>query len=246
MIRSHVVVLDRAGLRGLHRALVAAELAQHRARHIDAAQLLDRVIRHAVLEYVAPGIRERPEHRRHMGADRLALRPRRALAGAAVELGDHLLVRDGGRLHIADARAHGSSGAAARLRRQFGADYAAAGKKAFNCRNLEWQNCRENPLCGISASGLCIGGSVGRPAPPRGSSPRTFDRHRGEWGNFKDGRRSRALSEPARVSQGRKVQSQPQQLGLHRRRHRDRNDARAQSSVARFDRVQAAGAAQRT
>src|SRR5712692_9994120 len=49
-----IVVLDDAGLGGLHRALVAAELAQHRARDIDAAELLDRMVGDAVLEHVAP------------------------------------------------------------------------------------------------------------------------------------------------------------------------------------------------
>src|SRR5687767_2739088 len=101
------------------------------------------MIRHAVLEHVAPGIGERPEHRRHMGADRLALRARRALAGAAVEFGQHLLVRDRGRLHVADARAHGSSWA------RFCADYAAGEK------SVQWPwfgpqfgmaECRENRL----------------------------------------------------------------------------------------------------
>src|SRR4029077_16113 len=47
----HVVVLDRTGFRRLDRALVAAEFAQHRARNIDAAQLLDGMIRDAVPEY---------------------------------------------------------------------------------------------------------------------------------------------------------------------------------------------------
>ena len=99
-----IVVFLEAGLGRLDRALVAAELAQHRARDIDAAQLLDVVIGDAVLEYVAPGIGERPERRRHMGADRLAFRPRRSLPRAALEFGDHGRVFDRRRIDIANAR----------------------------------------------------------------------------------------------------------------------------------------------
>ena len=99
-----IVVFLQAGLRRLDRALVAAELAQHRARDVDPAQLLDLVVGDAVLEHVAPGIGERPEHRRHMRADRLAFRPRRALARAALEFGQHGGILDGRRVDIADAR----------------------------------------------------------------------------------------------------------------------------------------------
>jgi hypothetical protein len=99
-----VVVLDESLPGCLHRALVAAVLALDRARDIDAAQLLDRVVGNPVLEHVAPGARERPEHGRHVGADRLAFRPRRAFAPAAIELGQHRRVGDGGGINIADAR----------------------------------------------------------------------------------------------------------------------------------------------
>src|SRR5712691_8900139 len=99
-----VVVLDQPGARRLHRALVAAILALDRARHVDAAQLLDIVVGDAFLEHGAPAVGERPEHRRHMGAHRLALRPRRALAPAAVKLGQHGRIRDGRRIDVADAR----------------------------------------------------------------------------------------------------------------------------------------------
>ena len=79
-----------------------------------------------------------------------------------------------------------------------------------------------------------------------GKAGGTPDNHRRSGGiGGVNGRRSRAFSEPARVPQGRTVQPQSQQLGLHHRRHRDRDDARAQSPIARFDRVQAARAAQR-
>ena len=99
-----VVVFLEAGLGRLDRALVAAELAQHRTRDVDAAQLLDVVVGDAVLEYVAPGIGERPERRRHMGADRLAFRPRRPLPRAALEFGDHGGIFDRRGIDIANAR----------------------------------------------------------------------------------------------------------------------------------------------
>src|SRR5271166_7092480 len=89
-----VVLLDEALSRGLDGALVAAKLTQHRARDVDAAKLFDAVIGHPVLEYVAPAVGEGPEHGRYMGANCLTLRPRRAFAGATVELGKHRLVVD--------------------------------------------------------------------------------------------------------------------------------------------------------
>ena len=98
-----VVLLDHALFCCLDRALVAAELAQHRARDIDPAQLLDGMIRHAVLEHIAPAVGEGPEHRRHVRADRLALRARRALARATVEFGEHRRVLDSRRIDVADA-----------------------------------------------------------------------------------------------------------------------------------------------
>ena len=52
---------QRAAGRRLHRALVAAILALHRARDVEPAQLLDGVIEHAVAENVVPGIGEEPE-----------------------------------------------------------------------------------------------------------------------------------------------------------------------------------------
>src|SRR6202043_2168613 len=45
-----------------------------------------------------------PEHRRHMRPDRLAFRPRRALARATLELGKHRLVGDRCRVDVADVR----------------------------------------------------------------------------------------------------------------------------------------------
>src|SRR5207237_10905895 len=82
------IVLDNAGAR-LYRALVAAIFAADQARDVDAAQFLDGVVCNAVLEHVAPSVGEGPEHRRHMGAPRLALRSRRAFAAAALELRQH-------------------------------------------------------------------------------------------------------------------------------------------------------------
>ena len=97
-----VVVLDDALTRRFHGTLVAAVFALDRARHVDAAQLLDRMVGDAVLEHVAPGVRKRPEHGRHMGANRLAFRPGRTLAAAAVELRRHRLVLYGCRVYVAD------------------------------------------------------------------------------------------------------------------------------------------------
>ncbi len=98
-----IVVFLQAGLGRLDRALVAAELAQHRTRDINAAEFLDVVVGDAVLEHVAPGIGERPERGRHMGAHRLALRPRGSFARAAVELRQHRGILDGGRIDVTDA-----------------------------------------------------------------------------------------------------------------------------------------------
>src|SRR5262249_18745833 len=88
--------------------------------------------------------------------------PRRALAGAAVELGEHRLVGHGRRLHVADARAHGV------LLGACGADWPRTmprRKKPFNGRqlgrNFEWQNCRENRLWGISPLRYAHPGPVG-------------------------------------------------------------------------------------
>src|SRR5882724_1867241 len=85
------LVLDHCAARcRLDRTLVAAVLAFDRARYVQAAQLLDGVIEHPVLEYVAPRIREEPEAGRNVGADRRALGARRALALAALHLLAHL------------------------------------------------------------------------------------------------------------------------------------------------------------
>src|SRR5579862_7010294 len=80
-------------LRGFYRALVAAIFALDRARHIDAAQFLDRMVHDAVAKDAVPGLGEGPEGVRNMGADRLAFGPRRAFAPAALELREHLRIR---------------------------------------------------------------------------------------------------------------------------------------------------------
>ena len=53
----------------------------------------------------------------------------------------------------------------------------------------------------------------------------------------------RRSPQPARDRRQGAPESQPERLGLHRRRHRDRDDLAAQSPGARLDRVPAAGAA---
>src|SRR5437762_13323435 len=101
-----------------------------------------------------------------MRADRLAFRSRRALAGAAVEFGEHRLVLHGGWLHIADARAHGSSGT----------DLARTMPQRRHCRNLRMAAACENPLCAISPLGYARSREpVGKVPPrvPRGQFPKT-------------------------------------------------------------------------
>src|SRR5712691_2438848 len=88
----HVVLDDLAARRRFDRALIAAILALHRARHVEPAQLLYRVIAHAVLEDIAPGIGEGPEARGHVRAHCGALRPGRAFALAALHFLAHLRV----------------------------------------------------------------------------------------------------------------------------------------------------------
>src|SRR5438045_1233023 len=80
-----VITLGQPLLWRSDRALIAAILALHRARDVTPAELLDAVVAHALAEYGLPGIGEGPECRGHVGANRLALRPRRSLAPAALE-----------------------------------------------------------------------------------------------------------------------------------------------------------------
>src|ERR1700730_17175260 len=98
-----VIVLNEPLGRRLDRALIAAEFAKDGSRHIDAAQLLDGVISDPILENVPPTVCERPEDRRHMGADGLALGPWRAFPRAPFNPGKHRCVIDAGGVDIADA-----------------------------------------------------------------------------------------------------------------------------------------------
>src|SRR5262249_45927825 len=124
-----------------HRPLVAAELALDRARHVDAAQLLDGVVGDAVLEHVAPAVGKGPEYRRHMRPDGLALRPRRALACAPVELRQHGGVGHGGGIDVADARL-GHRRVPSRLSR-IGAQAAERGRR--QCAGLAAMDQRSRP-----------------------------------------------------------------------------------------------------
>ena len=81
--------LLQPGLLAFDRTLVAAEFANHCARHVEPAHLLDRVIKNAVAKYIVPGIGEEPEAGRHMGAHGGAFRSRCALARAAFHLRTH-------------------------------------------------------------------------------------------------------------------------------------------------------------
>ena len=117
-----VVLFDQPGVLGFLRTLVAAVLALHRLRDVDAAQLLDAVVADTLVEDVAPGIGEGPEDRRHMGAHRLALGPRRTLAPAAIELGEAISADSPVRGAPADALAQGYF----RARRYIGAKDRAA------------------------------------------------------------------------------------------------------------------------
>src|SRR6185503_10477456 len=67
---------------GLDGALVAAELAGYRARNVEPAELLHRMVAHAGMEDVAPRIGERPERAGDMSAHRGTLRTRRAFPRA--------------------------------------------------------------------------------------------------------------------------------------------------------------------
>jgi hypothetical protein len=66
------------------------QYSQVTARHVETAQLLDRVVEHAVLEEIAPGIGEEPEAGLDVGPHRRALGARRAFALAALHLFSHL------------------------------------------------------------------------------------------------------------------------------------------------------------
>src|SRR5450432_537727 len=87
-----VVILSfgEALLGRLDRALVTAVLTVDRPRDVDPAQLLDAVIADTGAEDVLPGPGECPEAGGHVGTDRRALRPWRALPATPFHLGAHL------------------------------------------------------------------------------------------------------------------------------------------------------------
>src|SRR6516165_12026770 len=87
------LLFDQGAARGrLHRALVAAIFAGDRARNVEAAQFLDRVIEDAVAENVVPGIGEKPKTGGHMCTNGRAFRPRRAFALTALHFRPHFEV----------------------------------------------------------------------------------------------------------------------------------------------------------
>src|SRR5690242_18406781 len=124
------------------------------------------MIRDPVAEHGLPGIREAPERGRHVRADRLALRPRGALAGAAVEFGEHVLVGYGRGLNIADARTHGSSGP----------DLARTMPQRTGGRNLRMPASRKYDCAGFRASLCSFSGTRGHgpAALSRGSTPKSY------------------------------------------------------------------------
>src|ERR1019366_9742277 len=70
-------------------ALVTAVFAFHRSRDVDPTQLLDGVVYDAVTKELVPGIGERPECSRGVGAHRGALRTRRPLPSALLHHAHH-------------------------------------------------------------------------------------------------------------------------------------------------------------
>src|SRR5262249_25952851 len=108
-IQEVVVLLFRQPLpSGLDGALYASVFALDRLRDVHAAELLDRVIADALAERQLPGLREGADHARVVGANRLALRARRALAARAVEVAESLGVGDRRGVDVGNIR-HGSS-----------------------------------------------------------------------------------------------------------------------------------------
>src|SRR5262245_44997658 len=74
-VQEIVVLLFREPLpSGLDGTLHASVFALDRLRHVDAAELLDRVIADALAKRELPGLRKSADHARIVGANRLALR----------------------------------------------------------------------------------------------------------------------------------------------------------------------------
>src|SRR5439155_16441222 len=103
-----VLLLGEPFPSGLDGALHASVLALDRLRHVDAAELLDRVVAESLPERELPRLRERADHAGIIGADRLALRPRRALVPGALEVAEDLRIRHRRRIDVGNVR-HGMS-----------------------------------------------------------------------------------------------------------------------------------------
>src|SRR5581483_1360750 len=87
------MILDQLSTLGrLHRTLIAAIFALHRARYVESAQLFQRVVGDAVSEQIVPAVGEEPERCRNVRAYGRALWPRGAFTLAALHLLAHVLV----------------------------------------------------------------------------------------------------------------------------------------------------------
>src|SRR5206468_11329670 len=85
---------------GLDGALYPSVLALDGLGDVDAAELFDGMIADALPERQLPGLRERADHTRVVGADRLALRPGRPFATRALQIAQDLRVGDRRRVDI--------------------------------------------------------------------------------------------------------------------------------------------------
>src|SRR6266545_2492664 len=98
-----VVALVDALLRALQGALAAAVLAVHRPRHVQAAELLDAVVEHAVAERGPPRGGEGAQQLGDVRADRLALRAWRAVAPRVLHDLHELRIVEAGGVDVADS-----------------------------------------------------------------------------------------------------------------------------------------------
>jgi hypothetical protein len=97
------MILDQgADLHCLHRPLVAAVLALHRAGYVQSAKLFDRVVADAIAVEVPPRVCEEPEGGWYMRTDSRTLGARRSLPLATLHLDPHIDVHLLDR-HVADA-----------------------------------------------------------------------------------------------------------------------------------------------
>src|SRR5713101_571282 len=88
-----------------------------------------------------------------------------------------------------------------------GADYAAAARTVQRPQ-IGMAGLSRNSIVEDLTSGLCIWDRAVGHGPATGHAARTETIATGRMGEYQDGRRSRALSEPARICQSRTVQSQ--------------------------------------